>query len=410
MNDLSLTAGRNAQRPWEARWSRWLLERQQQQLLRSTRCVEPLPGGRCRINQRELWNFGTNDYLGLSDHPLVIDAARQTLSRAGVGARASALVCGHTPWHVQLEQALAAFEGTEKALVFPSGWAANTGILTALIDHHDIVFCDRWNHASLIDGCRASGATLRIYRHDHLEVLERELRRAHTAPCRWIVTDAVFSMDGDLAPLDRLADLAQQHTAGLIVDEAHGTGVYGMQGRGACEHYHVEEHVTVRIGTLSKALGTLGGFVCGSHLLIETLVNAARSLIYSTALPPAICAAAITAIQLLQQPQLRRELWDRVQTFQRALTDHGLVIPKPAIGPIIPIILGDAQSALWAAQKLEQRGFLVPAIRPPAVAHHTARLRISVSRHHPPEILRALATTLYEVLQELNITRQQTVS
>ncbi|MBW3542928.1 MAG: aminotransferase class I/II-fold pyridoxal phosphate-dependent enzyme, partial [Planctomycetes bacterium] len=267
----------------ELRWIAADLEqREKEHLLRARREVTPLGGGRCRIADRILIDFAGNDYLDLAGDPRVIAAARGAMEQCGVGSRASALVSGRTPWHAALERRLAEFERQPAAILFPSGYAANVGTITALAGEKDVVFCDRFNHASLVDACRLCGARLRVYRHDRLERLQRELSRAANARRRFIITDAVFSMDGDVAPLVELCDVAERFEATIVVDEAHGTGVYGDSGRGACEELGVEERVGVRIGTLSKAVGVMGGFVAGAQTLIAYLWNAARTQMFST--------------------------------------------------------------------------------------------------------------------------------
>ena len=380
-------------------------------LRRTKRVVRPLPGGACEIDDRRLWNFASNDYLGLAADPRLAEAAKAVLSDAGVGARSSALVAGRTEWHEKLEQALARFEGQEAALLFPTGYAANVGTIAALVEESDIVFCDRLNHASLIDGCRLSGAKLRVFRHEieqksgcseesGLLTLERELKKSTGYRRRLIVTDAVFSMDGDVAPLRELCDLAERFDADVLVDEAHGTGVLGEHGRGACEALNVENRVAVRVGTLSKAVGTLGGFVAGPQTLIDWLWNKARPQIFSTALPPAICAAATTAIELIErEPDLRTKLWKNCEFVRRELTQHGIAVLATSTGPIIPIVVGEPDAAIAAQQKLEERGCLVAAIRPPTVPQGTSRLRISLSAAHDEGALKCLVNALVETWQ-----------
>ncbi len=377
-------------------------------LRRTKRVVRPLPGGACEIDGRRLWNFASNDYLGLAADPRVAEAAKAVLSDAGVGARSSALVAGRTEWHEKLEQVLARFEGQEAALLFPTGYAANVGTIAALVEESDIVFCDRLNHASLIDGCRLSGAKLRVFRHEidqkpdcseefGLLMLERELKKSAGYRRRLIVTDAVFSMDGDVAPLRELCGLAERFDADVLVDEAHGTGVFGEHGRGACEALNVENRVAMRIGTLSKAVGTLGGFVAGPQTLIDWLWNKARPQIFSTALPPAICAAATTAIELIErEPGLRTKLWNNCEFVRRELAQHGIEVLATSTGPIIPIVVGEPDAAIAAQQKLEERGCLVAAIRPPTVPQGTSRLRISLSAAHDEVALRCLVEALVE--------------
>jgi 8-amino-7-oxononanoate synthase len=353
----------------------------------------------CEIDGQRLWNFASNDYLGLAANPRLANAAKAALSDAGVGARASALVAGRTEWHERLEQALARFENQPAAILFPTGYAANVGTIAALVEEEDIVFCDRLNHASLVDGCRLSGAKLRVYRHWELETLERELQKATSFRRRLIVSDALFSMDGDLAPLCELCDLAERFDADVLVDEAHGTGVFGEHLRGVCEHFGVEQRVAVRVGTLSKAIGTLGGFVAGPQSLIDWLWNKARPQVFSTALPPAICAAAATAIEILQEtPNLRQQLWRNCEFVRSRLAQSKLEVCPNSVGPIVPIILGDPEVAVMAQRKLEERGCLVAAIRPPTVPNGTSRLRISLSAAHDDAALQCLLDGLREVV------------
>ena len=370
-----------------------------QGLLRRRRSVRPLADGWCEVDGRRVLNFASNDYLNLAGDPRVIAAAAEALSTWGVGSRASALVCGRTAWHERLEQRLAEFEGQPAALLFPTGMAANLGTVAALAGSGDVVFCDRLNHASLVDGCRLSGAKLRVYQHTDLSVLERELDKAADARRKWIVTDGVFSMDGDLAPLPELCDLAERFGASLIVDEAHGTGVFGAHGRGAAEALDVEHRIAVRVGTLSKAAGTLGGFVTGSRNLIDHLWNHARTQIYSTALPAALCAAAVAAIDILAADPARRERLIRAAaSFRVQLRGLGVESPAGSVGPIVPVGLTDPEAAVRAADHLERQGFLVGAIRPPTVPRGMSRLRIVVTTAHTDDDLTRLAVAVSRVL------------
>ncbi len=378
-------------------------------LYRPRRVVESLPGGRCRVDGRELIDFSRNDYLGLSHHPRVLQAARTALestadgdrsarvtqpSQPVLGATASAQVSGRSAAMAALEEAIARFEGCEDALVFPSGFAANVGTITALAGQHDLVLCDRLDHASLIDGCRLSRATLRVYRHDRLERLERELHRAAGYRRRFIITDSVFSMDGDLAPLPELCELADRFGATLIVDEAHATGVLGEHGRGLIEAYGLEDRGAVRIGTLSKAVGALGGFVAGPEPLVDYVRQFARPYVYSTALPPAVCAAARAALEVIAtQPEIRQRLHTRMAEFAAALRENGIDVGTVQT-PIVPVVVRSSEQAMAIAERLLDSGFFVPAIRPPTVPRDTARLRISLSAAHRTEDIRALAQAL----------------
>ncbi len=368
-------------------------------LVRGRREVRPLAGGACEINGRRLWNFANNDYLGLAADPRVAAAAKIALHETGVGATASALVAGRTEWHARLEESLARFEGQEAAILFPTGYAANVGTIASLVDENDVVFCDRLNHASLIDGCRLSGAKLRVFRHSELETLERELHKGAEFRRRLIVTDAVFSMDGDVAPLRELCDLAERFQADLLVDEAHGTGVFGEHGRGVCEQLGVEGRVAVRVGTLSKAIGTLGGFVAGSRSLVDWLWNKARPQVFSTALPPAICAAATAAIEIVRnEPERRTKLWRNCEFVRGELARRGIAVVANSAGPIVPVLFGDPEAVIVVQRRLEERGCLIAAIRPPTVPHGTSRLRISLSAAHDEAALNTLVAALQEVV------------
>jgi len=365
-----------------------------QGLLRRRRAVQLLADGRCLIDGRPVLDFASNDYLNLARDPRVVSAAMQALHAGSVGARASPLVCGRMEWHVELERQIATFEGQPEALLFPTGMAANIGTVEALCRPGDLILCDRFNHASLVDGCRLSQAQLRVYRHDDLGTLERELTKGTASNHRWIVTDTVFSMDGDLAPLPELCEIAERFDASLIVDEAHGTGVFGDRGRGACELLGVEDRVAVRIGTLSKAVGAQGGFVSGPENLIEYLWNRARSQIYSTGLSPVVCAAAKAALEIIAAEPDRRQRLAEASLYLRQQLQVEIVAESR--GPIVPVILRDPHAAVAVAERLEKRGFLVGAIRPPTVPRETSRLRIVVTAAHRDEDLARLAAAIGE--------------
>ena len=328
----------------------------------------------------------------------MLDAAQRALSEGGAGATASALICGRTIWHERLEQAIADFEQTDAAVLFPTGFAANLGTIAALVTNDDVVFCDRLNHASLVDGCGLSGAKLRVYRHDRLDVLERELSKAESDARQWIVTDSVFSMDGDIAPLAELCGLADRFGADLIVDEAHATGVFGDKGRGVCELSGTESRVAVRVGTLSKAVGCLGGFVACSESLRDWLWNSARTQMFSTALPPSVCAAATASLQVIRdEPQRRKRLHSLSRQLVEQLKQSGLSIPAGIAGPIIPVLLGDAQATVNAASRVLDAGFLVGAVRPPTVPQQTSRLRVCVSAAFEETDIDELAAAIIRV-------------
>lgn len=357
-------------------------------------------GGRIERDGRVLLDFASNDYLGLAGDPEVIAAAKSVLSETGVGSGASAMVTGRSPWHGELERTLARFESEEDAVLFPTGYAANVGTITALVGSNDVVYCGRLNHASLVDACRLSGAAFRVFRSDRLDELEKHLASVTGFDRRWIVTDGVFGMDGTVAPLSELCDIAERFEAALIVDEAHGTGVLGHQGRGACERCGVEDRVDVRIGTLSKAVGSLGGFVAGPKVLTEYLWHRAKTQMFSTALPPAVCAAASTAIRLIGERRKDREtLAQTADRFRNRLREAGLTVPGDIGVPIIPVVLETPEAALAAGVELDRRGFAVGVIRPPTVPRGTSRLRISLSSVHEDHQVAALSESLIEVCQ-----------
>lgn len=341
------------------------------------------------IDGRTLVNFGSNDYLALAADGRLAAAAAEALAD-GWGSGASPLVTGYTSWHQRLEDHLARFEGTEAALLFTSGFAANTGAIAALVGPGDTVFTDRKNHASLLDGCRLSRADVRVYAHNAPGDLGRLLERSRPAGRRLIVTDSLFSMDGDLAPLAELADLAERHDAMLLVDEAHGTGVFGPRGRGVAEHFEADERIDVRIGTLSKALGCSGGFVAGSRRLVEWLVNRARPYVFSTAAPAANAAAAMAALDIVAaEPERREGLLARAAELRRELAARGWNTGASA-SQIIPVIVGQPQRALQLSARLMDRGLYVPAIRAPTVPEGEACLRISLTAAHTPAMIEAL--------------------
>jgi 8-amino-7-oxononanoate synthase len=352
-------------------------------LLRERRAVRRLANGCCEIDGRRLLDLASNDYLGLSHDPRVVEAAIRAAAECGAGSGASALVVGRSPWHERLERRIAEFEGQEAALLFPTGYAANVGTIAALVGRGDAVFSDRLNHASLIDGCRLSGAEIHVYDRHQLPRLEVLLTAAGQARRRLIVTDGVFSMDGILAPLPELCALAGEYSTEVLVDEAHATGVFGSKGRGVTELLGVERQVALRVGTLSKAVGTLGGFVVGPRTVIDWLWNRARTQVFSTAAPPAACAAACAAFDIIEQEPARREkLSQRARQLREGIAAIGLETIQAGVGPIVPVILRDPRSAVAVARRLEQRGFLVGAIRPPSVPAGTSRLRIAVASVH----------------------------
>jgi 8-amino-7-oxononanoate synthase len=350
------------------------------------------------LDGRALVNFGANDYLGLAGDPRLVEAVvAAAREEGGWGSGASPLVIGRGAWHQRLEARLAQFEHTEAALVFSSGFAANSSTIAALASRGDVIFGDELNHASLIDGCRLSRADVQVYSHRDVGQLETLLRAAGGFRRRLIVTDTLFSMDGDLAPLAALCELAGRYEAMLLVDEAHATGVFGACGRGLVEELKLDFPGLVRIGTLSKALGSSGGFVCGSRSLIEWLANRARAYVFSTAGPGPSCAAALAALEIVDhEPERRERLLNRAAWLRDALRAQGWNTGNSA-SQIVPVIVGEASRAVALAESLAERGPFVPAIRPPSVPPGLSRLRISLSSAHSDEMLARLVAALAEL-------------
>ena len=359
--------------------------RQSQHLYRQPRISDSPQQPIMVINGKTLLNFCSNDYLGLANHPQVIQAFQQAANQYGVGSGAAHLINGHSRLHQQLEEALTDFTGRERTLLFSTGYMANLAVANALMDKDDIIFQDRINHASLIDGALLSEAKLVRYAHNDPEHLTKRII-SHPSPDALIMTDGVFSMDGDVAPLKELAHIAQQHQAWLMADDAHGFGVLGKTGGGLVEELRLtQQDVPILMGTLGKALGTAGAFVAGSHDLIEYLIQVARPFIYTTAQPPAIAGATLASLELVKNEPWRREhLQQLIQYFRQGATQLGLQLMDSAT-PIQPIVIGDSAKALQISQRLQALGLLVIAIRPPTVPANTARLRITFSASHTLE-------------------------
>ncbi|BFU94035.1 MAG: 8-amino-7-oxononanoate synthase [Nitrospira sp.] len=335
-----------------------------------------------KIDGREILLLASNDYLGLAGHPDIIHAATEATRRYGVGSGASRLVSGTLTPHKDMERALARFKRTASALAFGSGYLANLGAIPTLIGRGGLILADRLCHASLIDACRLSGADFRIYRHNDLSHLKTLLSHRKAARRTMVVTDGVFSMDGDLAPLSELFDLTRQYDVELYVDDAHGTGVMGETGRGTLEHFHLEDAIPFHMGTLSKAVGCMGGYIAGTETLITYLLNTSRSFMYTTAPPPGAAAAAIAALDIMQrEPQRRQRLWANREKLCNGLRQLGFTIGATA-SPIIPIVIGRADRALAFAEHLFSNGVFAPAIRPPTVPESTSRIRVTITSEH----------------------------
>ncbi len=360
-----------------------------------------------RFNDREFLNFSSNDYLGLADHTRLKAAAVDATARYGTGTGASRLICGSLAPHHELEAALAKFKGTGGALSFASGYAAALGTIGALVGKEDIIILDKLVHASLVDAARLSGAKLRVFPHNDLAALEEILQWAANRPAGnegrasqvLIVTESIFSMDGDAAPLAELVALKERFGAWLMVDEAHATGVFGANRRGLAEAVGVAGRIEIQLGTLGKALGSAGGYICGIPELIDYLINRARSFIFSTAPPPAAAAAAAAAldqVRSLEGAERAGQLWANVAAVRAMLGAAGWPVPEFS-SPIVPLVIGDETAAVSAAAHLRERGIFIPAIRYPTVARGSARLRLTLSAAHTSEDLGRLAAALEEI-------------
>lgn len=369
------------------------LERQKaSQLYRSRTIIDGPQEVELVIDGKRYLNFCSNDYLGHASHPKVREAFVEGVKRYGVGSGASHLITGHSRAHHELEEALAEFVGRPRALLFSTGYMANLGVISSLAGRGDRVFEDRLNHASLLDGALLSGARLQRFHHRNTRDLDDKLA-ANQAGNRLVVSDGVFSMDGDLAPVRDLARVAQRRGAWLMIDDAHGLGVIGQRGRGLLEQYDMNvDDVPLLIGTLGKAFGTFGAFVAGNDDVIETLIQKARSYIYTTALPPAVAQATLASLRLVDEEAWRREqLQKNIQLWQRLAAEAGISLTDSCTA-IQPVILGEVGRAVQMSAALQEKNILVTAIRPPTVPEHTARLRITLSAEHTEQhILRLVA-------------------
>ncbi len=368
-----------------------LLQLEHKHLRRRLLRVDSAQGPWVTVGGRKVLLMCSNDYLGLASHPKLKEAACAVMEQYGFGSGASRLVSGNSALHEKLEERLAAFKETESAILFNSGYAANAGIIPAVVGETDAVFSDSLNHASIIDGCRLSRASVHVFRHKDVDHLESLLRKSDAARRRLIITDGVFSMDGDIAPLPDLASLAEKYEAMVMVDDAHATGVLGKNGRGTAEHFGLQGRVHIQMGTLGKAFGSFGAYAAGDRSLIEYLVNTSRSFLFSTALPSVVCAASIAAINIVEsQPGLMMKLWKNRSRLVDGLKALGISTGRSET-PIIPVIIGDNDKALKAAARILDGGLFAPAIRPPTVPAGTARIRTTATAaHDDQDIDRAL--------------------
>ena len=356
-------------------------------LYRELRTIQGEQDSSVVMDGKRVLMLSSNNYLGLANHPGLKKASIDAALCYGTGSGASRLISGNMGIHRTLEKELALFKGTDRALLFSSGYHANLGVISALAGEGDLILSDELNHASIIDGCRLSRAEVRVYKHANINSLKGVLKRSSIFKKKLIITDSVFSMDGDIAPLPDIVDLAEKYSALVMVDDAHGTGVLGEKGKGAIEHFGLSGRVEIQMGTLGKALGSFGAYIAGSEDLIDYLVNKARSLLYTTALPPSVCGAALAALKILgERPDLISQLRNNTTYFRKGMRDLGHLIPEGET-PIIPLVLGDPSVTMEMTQSLLDEGVYVQGIRPPTVPDGTSRLRITLMATHTKEQL-----------------------
>lgn len=374
-----------------------------QDLYRQLHLIHGAQSARVQVEGKEVVLLSSNNYLGLADHPALREAAIRALERYGCGAGASRSISGSMELHHELEERIARFKGCEAALLFSTGYMANIGLLTTLFSEGDLILSDEFNHASIVDGCRLSRAEVWVYRHrdmDHLEVL---LKKTSSYRQSLIVTDGVFSMDGDITPLPEIRALADRCGALVMVDDAHATGVLGRGGRGTAEHFGMMGQIEVQMGTLGKALGGFGAYVAGSRVLIDYLINRCRTFMYTTALPPAVAAMTLAALEIVEtEPQRRERLWENTQYFRNALKGMGF----NALGgdtPVVPVIIGDNALTMEADRRLMAQGVFAQGIRPPTVPPQSSRLRATLMATHTADDLDRAVAVFREVGRELDL-------
>ncbi len=385
--------------PWSPQLVDGLANRKSAGRLRELRVRDSGQGARIVIGDKKLLSFCSNDYLGLANHAAIRKAFIDAVEHQGVGSGAAHLLTGHSFYHQQLEEALASFTGQQKVLLFSSGYQANMGVIDALMGRDDVILQDKLNHASLLDGGRLSAARQYRYQHNNVNALAQRLQQTKSVERRLIVSDGVFSMDGDLAPLPDLVHLAAEHRAGVIIDDAHGFGVLGQRGAGSIEHWRIKpEQSPIIVGTFGKAFGTAGAFVAADSVVIDTLIQQARTYIYTTAQPAAIAAATMQSLKLVESESWRREkLQALITQFRRGAHALSLNVVD-SITAIQPVIIGDDSVALQIGQQLEQAGILVGVIRPPTVPEGSARLRITLSADHSESDVVRLLDALERIL------------
>ncbi|MBI5747962.1 MAG: 8-amino-7-oxononanoate synthase [Nitrospinae bacterium] len=380
-----------------------LAELKREGLYRELKIIEGEQGNRVRIGGREVILLSSNNYLGLASHPEIKKAAVSAIEKFGCGSGASRLISGSMELHKELEEKIASFKKTESAILFNSGYTANLGVLSSICGKGDVIFCDKLNHASIIDGCLLSGAELKRYPHKDIDALEKFLKKSSGFKKRLIVTDGIFSMDGDIAPLKAIVLLAKRYSAILMVDDAHATGILGKNGRGTGEYFGLNDSIDIIMGTLSKAVGSFGGFVAGRKKLIEFLINRARSFIYTTSLPPSVIASSIAAIDIIEKgDDLRDLLWKNVRYLKDGLKNIGFDI-MGSESQIIPVFVGDTHRAVEMSQMLLKEGVFVQGIRPPTVPHGKSRLRVTVMATHSKADLDAALESFEKAGKKLEI-------
>lgn len=384
-----------AKLPWHNELTAALAERKAAGRYRQNRLRIGEQGVHIHLGDKTILSFCSNDYLGLAAHPAIKQAFKEAVDKEGVGSGAAHLLTGHSYYHQALEEKLADFTGQQRVLLFSTGYMANLGVIDGLLTRGDAVIQDKWNHASLLDGGRLTDADQLRYPHADMKLLHKRLHTAATAKHRLIVSDGVFSMDGDIAPLPEIMALSDQHRAAVLIDDAHGFGVIGEGGRGTVSHYQIAaDKAPIVVGTLGKAIGTGGAFVAADELVIETLIQQARSYVYTTAQPPAIAAATLVSLDLVEKEQWRRDqLQQLIQQFRQGAEQLGLEL-MPSMTPIQPVIIGADKQALEIGARLEQQGILVGVIRPPTVPKNTARLRITFSAAHTEQDVDRLLVAL----------------
>ena len=372
-----------AKLPWHNELTAALAERKAAGRYRQNRLRVGEQGVHIHLGNKPILSFCSNDYLGLAAHPDIKQTFKEAVDKEGVGSGAAHLLTGHSYYHQALEEKLADFTGQQRVLLFSTGYMANLGVIDGLLNRGDAVIQDKWNHASLLDGGRLTDADQLRYPHADMSLLHKRLHNAATAKHRLIVSDGVFSMDGDIAPLPEIMVLSEQHHAAVLIDDAHGFGVIGEGGRGTVSHFQITpDKAPIVVGTLGKAIGTGGAFVAADELVIETLIQQARSYVYTTAQPPAIAAATLVSLDLVEKEQWRRDqLQQLIQQFRQGAEQLGLELMSSET-PIQPVIIGEDKKALEIGAKLEEQGILVGVIRPPTVPKNTARLRITFSAAH----------------------------